>query len=99
MLPDDLKDALSANPVLSDVLGNWDEVALPDCWIVAGAVVQSYWNAVHRFPPLHGISDIDLIYFDPNDLSEKSESCHAARITALFENEPNPDYDPAFCGL
>ena len=87
MLPDELKGVLHCNPVLSEVLGKWDEVALPDCWIVAGAIVQSYWNAVHEFPALHGVSDVDLIYFDPNDLGEKSESHHAARIAELFDNE------------
>ena len=86
LLPDEVKNALYANPVLSEVLGNWDEIALPDCWVVAGAVVQSYWNAVHKFPPLHGISDIDLGYFDPIDLSETSESRHAVRITELFDS-------------
>ena len=87
MLPDELNNALHANPVLSEVLGSWNEVALPNCWIVAGAVVQSYWNAVHDFPPLHGINDVDLIYFDPDDLSETSESRHAARITELFDSD------------
>ncbi len=84
MLPDKLNNALHANPVLFEMLGYWDEIALPNCWVVAGAIVQSYWNAVHEFPPLHGISDVDLIYFDPNDLSEASESRHAARIAELF---------------
>ncbi len=86
MLPDELNSAIHANPVLSEVLGNWDEIALPNCWVVAGAVVQSYWNAAHKFPPLHGISDIDLIYFDPDDLSDTTELSHAARITELFNN-------------
>ena len=88
VLPDGIGSALCANPILSEVLGRWDEIALPDCWVVAGAIVQSYWNAAHEYPPLHGISDIDLIYFDQDDLSETSESRHAARITALFPDAP-----------
>ena len=85
VLPDELRLAVEANPVLSEVLSNWDDVALPDCWIVAGAVVQSYWNAAHHFPRLYGISDIDLVYFDPDDLSETSESRHAVRIADRFD--------------
>ena len=65
-------------------MGNWDELGLPDCWIVAGAIVQSYWNTVHTLPLLHGIDDVDLIYFDSSDLSEASEAQHASRINALF---------------
>ncbi len=84
VLPSDLKLAVETNPVLSEVLSRWAEVALPDCWVVAGAVVQSYWNMRHDFPPLYGISDIDLIYYDPDDLGEASEAAHAARIAERF---------------
>ena len=86
VLPDDLSHAVNTNPVLAEILENWDKVALPNCWIVAGAVVQSYWNAVHGYSPVYGIRDIDLIYFDPDDLSESAESGHRTRIAALFGN-------------
>ncbi len=86
VLPDKLNNALHANPILVEVLEGWDDIALPNSWVVAGAVVQTYWNTVHEFPPLHGISDIDLIYFDPDDLSETSEAHHAARIAELFSD-------------
>src|SRR5262249_10164928 len=32
----------------------------------------------------HGISDVDLVYFDGNDLSAETEARHAERIRALF---------------
>ncbi len=83
-LPQALQDAVLLNPVIAEVLGRWKELALPDCWIVAGVIVQSYWNAAHKFPPLHGISDVDLIYFNPADLSEASESREARRISERF---------------
>ena len=35
-------------------------------------------------PATHGISDIDLVYFDGNDLSEETEAGHATRVRALF---------------
>ncbi len=84
--PKRLVDAMAASEAVSEVLGSWDDIALPDCWLVAGAVVQSYWNAVHELPPLHGINDIDLVYFDPSDLSESSESREAHRISELFDH-------------
>lgn len=92
MLPNEVISAIQTNPVLSEVLGCWDEVALPDSFLVAGAIVQSYWNAVHELPPLHGVSDIDLIYFDPHDLTEASETRHAARINERF-NEAGVRFD------
>ena len=85
-LPDDIKSALRANTVVSEVLERWDEVALPDAWLVAGAVVQSYWNAAHDFDPMHGIGDIDIVYFDAQDTSETAEASQASRVSALFES-------------
>ena len=85
-LPEKLEDALEANHVVTEVLGKWAEVALPNCWIVAGVIVQSYWNAMHELPPLHGVNDIDLIYFDSTDLAETSESGHALRISGMFDD-------------
>ena len=85
-LPGKLANALQENPVVSDLLEHWGAVGLPDCWIVAGVVVQSYWNRVHELPAMHGVSDIDLIYYEPNDLTESSESREARRISEFFEH-------------
>ena len=72
------------NPAIRAIWKNWDRLALPDCWIVAGCLAQTVWN--HRFgrPPAAGISDIDLVYFDPDDLSEKTEQSHAERLRRHF---------------
>ena len=43
---------------------------------------------MHGFPPLHGVSEVDLIYFDPSDLTEESESQHATRIGIFYEGLP-----------
>ena len=42
----------------------------------------------HGFPPLHGINDIDLIYFDPDDLTEDSEARHTSRVRSIFDGLP-----------
>lgn len=83
-LPQQLDDALRDSPVVSHLIANWAKLGLPDCWLVAGAVVQTYRNAALGLPPLHGLSDVDIIYFDPDDLSEAAESRHAARIEEYF---------------
>ena len=87
-LPHNLERSLRNNPVVSELLDKWTKVEVPNCWIVAGTVVQSYWNAAHGFSPHHGISDVDIVYFDSNDVSEESEAHHAARISALFDDIP-----------
>jgi hypothetical protein len=85
-LPPKVETSLRANPIVATVLDDWLQLKLPNCWLVAGAVVQSYWNYVHGFQPQHGISDIDLIYFDPDDLTEETERQHAARINARHQD-------------
>jgi hypothetical protein len=87
-IPRGLEQSLRNNPAITELLNNWTRLNLPNCWVVAGAVVQSYWNQAHAYSPLHGICDVDIVYFDPNDLSEESEAGHAARIGAAHENLP-----------
>jgi hypothetical protein len=70
--------------VLAPLLDGWDRLALPDCWIAAAAIAQTIWNRKYRLSPTHGISDVDLIYFDEHDLTEHAEYQHAARIRDAF---------------
>jgi hypothetical protein len=81
-----LRAIVSASPLLAVVIERWDGIALPDCWLVAGAVAQTVWNDCFGLPFAHGISDIDLAYFDPDDLSEDGEARHAARTRELFSD-------------
>jgi hypothetical protein len=83
-----LQAILARSPLLAPILLSWDRVALPDGWLAAGAVAQTVWN--HRFalPPIHGIDDIDIVYFDADDLSKETEETHAARLRHMFAALP-----------
>jgi hypothetical protein len=87
-IPKEFEDSLRKNPAISTLLDGWTRMNLPDCWLVAGAVVQSYWNAAHEYPPLHGVSDIDIVYFEPDDLTAESEFQQSVRIAGEFECLP-----------
>lgn len=84
----ELQAIVIESPLLSALLRNWDEIALPDCWLVAGAVTQTVWNHAFGIPPVHGINDVDIVYFDANDLSEGTEAEHSARIRKVFSDLP-----------
>ncbi len=88
----EIENVLLASPLLSHILENWNEVALPDAWLVAGSVVQTYWNHAHQFPQTYGIKDVDIIYFDTADSSAATESRHHRRINNLFDGL-NFDFD------
>lgn len=75
---------LARSPIVAAIVGRWPQICLPDGWLVAGCIAQSVWNDVLRLPATHGISDVDLVYFDGEDLSAETEARHAARVRALF---------------
>jgi hypothetical protein len=80
----ELQAVLSRSPMVAAILDRWSDIRLPDCWLVAGCLAQTVWNDAFGLPATHGISDIDLVYFDGDDLSQGTEADHAARIRALF---------------
>jgi len=79
-----LRPILARSPIVATVVDRWSEIALPDCWLVAGCLAQTVWNDAFGQPATHAISDIDLVYFDGNDLSQETEAGHATRVRALF---------------
>jgi len=87
-IPDDFEKAIVGSPLLAPILARWDDMSLPDCWLVAGAVAQTYWNQAHKLPSTHGIKDVDVVYFDADDTSEEAEVAHGLRVQQLFEDLP-----------
>ncbi|MBY3441771.1 nucleotidyltransferase family protein [Rhizobium laguerreae] len=83
-----LQGIVLKSQMLSALLHNWEKVALPDSLLVAGAIAQTVWNQTFGFPLAHGINDIDIVYFDSNDLSENAEAEHAARVRRAFSDLP-----------
>jgi hypothetical protein len=79
-----LRSILQRSPIVSAVVDRWPGIGLPDCWLAAGCLAQTVWNGAFGLEPTHGISDIDLVYFDGSDLSQEAEAAQATRIRALF---------------
>lgn len=79
---------LQGSPLLSAVVARWGGIGLPDSWLVAGAIAQTVWNDGFGLPPEHGVADVDIVYFDGDDLSAESEAAHSARVRELFAGLP-----------
>jgi hypothetical protein len=79
-----LRLVLARSPIVATIVDRWSEIDLPDCWLVAGCLAQTVWNDAFGLPATRGISDIDLVYFDGEDLSAVAEAGHAARLRTLF---------------
>ena len=60
---------LEKNKELMQILKFVDSLNLPNYYIAAGSVFQTIWNYFDNLDLNYNIKDIDLIYYDNNDLS------------------------------
>jgi hypothetical protein len=56
-------------------------LALPDCWIAAGAIRNAVWDFLHQREPSPPSCDVDVIWFDPAQNSK--------HLDLLLEKELN----------
>ena len=88
------RDALVAfirdDPVVMEILRGMVELGLPDSWVVAGVLYNLVWNRLSGLPPLTGIKDADVVYFDASDLSYEAEDKIIKRAERRFSHLPLP---------
>lgn len=64
------------------------EVAAPDWLIGAGAVRTAVWDRLHGYRQRTELADIDLVFFDPADLSQEREDGIRRLLEAVLPGEP-----------
>lgn len=74
---------MRSNRIADALLDLLPGLGLPSWYVGAGCVAQTAWNHLHGFSPEHGIKDYDIIYFDPEHLTEASERAVEAQVNAL----------------
>ena len=72
------------NPVNAALIDRLPELALLDCWLVAGCLFQTIWNLQTGRPPAENINDYDVFYFDGTDLSYEAEDRVIKCVAATF---------------
>ena len=60
---------LEENKDLMDVLDFICKLNLPNFYVAAGSIFQTIWNYYDNKPLNYGIKDIDVIYYNKDDLS------------------------------
>lgn len=58
---------------MMEILRNVRSLSLPDSWICAGFVRSKIWDMLHQINPRTVLADIDVVYYDPDDLDENTE--------------------------
>ncbi|KAI2629235.1 DUF925-domain-containing protein [Hypomontagnella submonticulosa] len=83
-----LRNILSTNPTLVEVLTRAASLRLPNWYLAAGALSQTIWNHVSSLPPETGINDYDLVYYDASHLSYEAEDVFIQAGKKLFADIP-----------
>ena len=86
---DALAAIIRAEPTLMRVLDTIRALDIPDGWLVSGAIYNCVWNSLTGRPALHGVNDIDIIYFDP-DLSWDAEDRVIKTVEQALDGLPVP---------
>lgn len=63
-------------------------LALPDWCIAAGFVRNRVWDHLHGIVPPRPPADIDVLYYDADDLSKDAEARHEALLGTLMPGLP-----------
>lgn len=77
---------IKQNSDLVTILDYIYELKLPNFYIAAGSVFQTIWNYYDNKPLNFGIKDIDIIYYDPINLSKESEQKLEKTIEDYLKN-------------
>lgn len=85
-----VKAIIRRQPVLMTILERLRDMALPDPLLGSGAIYNSVWNELTGKPPLTGIKDADVVYFDDSDLSYEAEDRVIRRAAEVFGDLPLP---------
>jgi uncharacterized protein len=61
---------------------------LPDSWVCAGFIRTKVWDTLHRNKHRSNLSDIDVVYFDPDNISEENEKEYEQILHGIVPDEP-----------
>ncbi|GHV10218.1 hypothetical protein FACS189485_23220 [Spirochaetia bacterium] len=83
-----LKKIIVSNVILKEALETAKNISLKNYYIGAGCIAQTIWNHQMKFELIHGISDIDFVYYDNSDLSFEAEKSIIESINKQFVQYP-----------
>lgn len=73
MTEEDILQLIKKDKWMINILRSVEKLNLPDWWIGAGFIRSKVWDYLHDYTERTSLPDVDVIYFDSNDKSEKVE--------------------------
>ncbi|WP_311764850.1 nucleotidyltransferase family protein [Paenibacillus agricola] len=56
------------------------DLNLPDSYIAAGYIRNYIWDVLHDFPERTPLNDIDVVYYNPDELDEENEKTYEQKL-------------------
>jgi hypothetical protein len=83
-----IADIIAQDPVGMKQLRSVRALDLPDGCVAAGFVRNRVWDHLHGISPPRPPADIDVLFFDPADVSKEREAAHEAQLAELAPGLP-----------
>ena len=81
---DEFINIIKKNKDLMLILDYITDLNLPNFYIAAGSIFQTIWNYYDNKELTYGIKDIDIIYYDKENMSEESEQILENKVKEYF---------------
>jgi uncharacterized protein len=88
MIEAEFRRIVATNPCNLALLTRLPALELRDCYLTAGCLFQTVWNARDGRAPGWGIKDYDIFYFDAADLTAEAEAQVEQRVRLAFADLP-----------
>jgi hypothetical protein len=79
---------VAGQPSMMNILRVVEALNLPDCWTGAGFVRNVVWDALHDRPWSPSYSDIDVVYFDADNLGADRDVRIETKLRASIPDAP-----------
>lgn len=84
----DLIEAIKKDTWMMEILQTVEHLSLPDCWVCAGFVRSKAWDLLHDYKERTPLADIDVIYFNAEEVDEQIEKSLEQQLLSMKPDEP-----------
>lgn len=84
----DIIDLIEQDEWMMELLKAVETLGLPDWWICAGFVRSKIWDTLHEYTYRTKLQDIDVIYYDINNILEEEEKSIEAGLREMISGIP-----------
>ncbi|WP_240620128.1 nucleotidyltransferase family protein [Peribacillus acanthi] len=85
---EDILKLIHKDEWLMEILFQVKSLNLPDCWVCAGVIRSKIWDKLHGYSQRTPVEDVDVVYFDPEDLKEETEKMLEKRLLSILPSIP-----------